>query len=137
MPRRSIPRPPPAPTATDTSTAGTYAITAAGGVDNNYDFTYIDGVLTVMPEHGSGHTAPEGEPGTGTDHEPGGDPVAGPPGDPAPLPGPTPPVPSPAQVMLPATVMRGADTLTSGRRFKGYRRHAWRFLRVHRHRVQG
>ena len=42
--------------ATDTSTAGAYAITAAGGLDNNYDFTYIDGVLTVMPEHGSSHT---------------------------------------------------------------------------------
>jgi hypothetical protein len=69
-----------------------------------------------MPEHGRGHTAPEGEPGAGTDHEPGGHPVAG---DPAPLPGSTPPMPSTARVTLPATVMRGADALTTGRRTMG------------------
>ena len=100
-------------TATDTSTAGAYAITAAGGVDNNYDFTYIDGLLTVMPEHGSGHAAPEGETGTGTDHEPGGGPAAG---DPTPLSGSTPFLPSTTGMTLPATVMRGADALTEERR---------------------
>jgi hypothetical protein len=61
--------------ATIVSPSGTYAITAAGGLDNNYDFTYIDGVLTVMPEHGSSHgdSIPGGETGTGgTDQGDGG-----------------------------------------------------------------
>ncbi|WP_243373251.1 MBG domain-containing protein [Geotalea sp. SG265] len=34
-------------TATASSPAGTYAITAAGGVSNNYTFTYVTGTLTV------------------------------------------------------------------------------------------
>jgi gliding motility-associated-like protein len=29
--------------------AGTYTLTASGGVSNNYDFTYVDGVLIVLP----------------------------------------------------------------------------------------
>ena len=33
--------------ATTTSTVGTYTVTAAGGVDTNYDFTYANGTLTV------------------------------------------------------------------------------------------
>jgi hypothetical protein len=33
--------------ATPHTAAGTYPITCSGGVDNNYDFTYTDGVLTV------------------------------------------------------------------------------------------
>jgi general stress protein 26 len=39
------------PTATTTATAsspvGQYAITVAGGSDNNYDFTYVEGTLTI------------------------------------------------------------------------------------------
>ncbi len=34
-------------TADATSSVGTYAITASGGVDNNYSFSYSDGTLTV------------------------------------------------------------------------------------------
>lgn len=34
-------------TADETSGAGTYSITASGGVDNNYSFAYLDGTLTV------------------------------------------------------------------------------------------
>lgn len=34
-------------TATTTSGVGSYAITASGGVDNNYEFTYVGGSLTV------------------------------------------------------------------------------------------
>lgn len=34
-------------TATSSSPAGTYAITTAGGVSNNYTFTYVAGTLTV------------------------------------------------------------------------------------------
>ncbi len=36
-------------TATSTSSVGTYAITAAGGEDDNYAFSYTDGTLTVNP----------------------------------------------------------------------------------------
>jgi hypothetical protein len=79
--------------ATDTSTAGAYAITAAGGLDNNYDFTYIDGILTVMPEHGSSHTG-------------GLDPV--PPLDPGIEPIPSPPVTEPGE--RPGTPVRETST---------------------------
>jgi gliding motility-associated-like protein len=34
-------------TAAQSSSAGTYPITAAGGSDNNYSFSYADGVLTI------------------------------------------------------------------------------------------
>ncbi|PZP84768.1 MAG: hypothetical protein DI582_07880, partial [Azospirillum brasilense] len=34
-------------TATALSNVGTYAVTASGGVDNNYDFTYSPGTLTI------------------------------------------------------------------------------------------
>ena len=33
--------------ATSTSTVGTYAIIASGGVDNNYNFSYVSGTLTI------------------------------------------------------------------------------------------
>jgi hypothetical protein len=33
--------------ATITSNVGAYAITAAGGIDNNYDFNYVPGTLTI------------------------------------------------------------------------------------------
>lgn len=36
-------------TATETSNVGSYTITASGGVDNNYDFTYTNGVIAVNP----------------------------------------------------------------------------------------
>ena len=36
-------------TATASSVAGTYPITVAGGTDNNYNFNYVPGALTVTP----------------------------------------------------------------------------------------
>ncbi|MDH5399916.1 MAG: MBG domain-containing protein, partial [Cyclobacteriaceae bacterium] len=38
-----------ATTATETSDAGTYAIMASGGVDDAYDFTYVNGTLIITP----------------------------------------------------------------------------------------
>lgn len=34
-------------TATQSNAVGTYAITVTGGADNNYDFTYVDGQLSI------------------------------------------------------------------------------------------
>lgn len=37
-------------TATPSSPLGDYAISVSGAADNNYDFTYIDGILSIIPE---------------------------------------------------------------------------------------
>ena len=107
-------------TATQASTAGVYAITAAGGVDNNYDFTYVDGVLTVVPEHGRGgpDVISDDTGAGGVDPGTGGEPVTGPPADPV-LPGTATPTPSTARVTLPSPVIRGAQELTDNRRMDG------------------
>ena len=41
-------------TATSTSSAGTYDITVSGGSDDNYDFTYVSGQLTIEEILGTG-----------------------------------------------------------------------------------
>lgn len=55
-------------TAVTTSVAGTYPITASGGVSTKYSFAYVDGTLTVTAPTGSGTTtgfaaAPQVKPG--------------------------------------------------------------------------
>lgn len=44
-------------TATTTSPAGTYPITAAGAKSNNYAFNYVPGKLTIKPDSGSSGVA--------------------------------------------------------------------------------
>ena len=121
--------------ATPASTAGAYAITAAGGVDNNYDFTYIDGVLTVVPEHGSGHTAPEGETrhGSRAGRRPGGRPSRR--SRSSARPDTARAVNGPGDASRHGDARRGRPDQWPP--LKGYRRHARQFLRVHRHRAQG
>jgi hypothetical protein len=81
----------------------------------------VDGVLTVMPEHGSGGTGipPGGETGTGgIDQGPGdGGPSVRPDDT---RPDHTAPAPSAARVTLPSRVVRGAQYLTEDRRMGGY-----------------
>ena len=40
--------------ATATSEAGTYDIVVSGGSDNNYEFSYTNGILTITPSTGIG-----------------------------------------------------------------------------------
>lgn len=81
-------------TAPNYQTAGTYTVTPSGAVANNYDLTYVDGMLTITAIPGGGNNGGGGS-------TPGNKPSPTPSPSPGPLPEPVPDVQYP---LLPSSV---------------------------------